>query len=79
LELHDERYVAEYQVRRTTRGACIKVVTDRPDELDQIRDRVVRTLRIAGLRDPEVTVHAVDRLERLASGKLRQFIPRLGA
>jgi len=78
LELHDERHLAEYQVRQTSRGACVKVVTDRPDELDQIHDRVVSTLKTAGLADPEVTVHAVDRLERLASGKLRQFIPRLG-
>jgi len=40
---------------------------------------VVRTLRTAGLQDPEVTVQGVERLERLASGKLRQFIPRFGA
>jgi phenylacetate-coenzyme A ligase PaaK-like adenylate-forming protein len=79
LELHDERFVTEYQVRQTSRGVCAKVVTDRPQELDQIRDRVARTLRTAGLRDPEVTVVSVDRLDRLASGKLRQFIPRLGA
>ncbi len=76
LELHD---VAEYQVRQTSRGACVKVVTDRPDELEQVRQRVVRTLGTAGLPDPEVTVQGVERLERLASGKLRQFIPRFGA
>lgn len=76
LELHD---VAEYQVRQTSRGASVKVVTDQVQDLDQIRDRVVRTLQIAGLRRPEVTVQAVDRLETLASGKLRQFIPRFGA
>jgi len=79
LELHDERHVAEYQVRQTAHGVCAKVVTDGPEELDIIRDRLVRTLRVAGLKDPEVTVFAVDRLERLASGKLREFIPRLGA
>jgi len=76
LELHD---VAEYQVRQTSRGACVRVVTDRRDELDRVHDRVVRTLRTAGLQDPEVTVQGVERLERLASGKLRQFIPRFGA
>ena len=76
LELH---YVAEYQVRQTSRGACVKVVTNRPEDLAEVRDAVIRTLRVAGLPDPEVTVHGVDRLERLASGKLRQFIPRLGA
>lgn len=79
LELHDERHVTEYQVRQTARGACVKVVTDRPEDLDQIRDRLVRTLQVAGLPDPDVTVEAVGRLERLAAGKLRQFIPRLGA
>lgn len=79
LELHDERYVTEYQVRQTTRGLCVKVVTDRPQALDQIRNRLTQTLERAGLRDPEITVESVDRLERLAAGKLRQFIPRLGA
>jgi phenylacetate-coenzyme A ligase PaaK-like adenylate-forming protein len=76
LELHD---VAEYQVRQTSRGACVKVVTDRPDELEQVRQRVVRTLGTAGLPDPEVIVQGVERLERLPSGKLRQFIPRFGS
>jgi len=79
LELHDERHITEYQVRQTTRGVSVKVVTDRPDRLDQVRERLVRTLRTGGLPDPEVTVEAVGRLERLAAGKLRQFIPRLGA
>jgi phenylacetate-coenzyme A ligase PaaK-like adenylate-forming protein len=79
LELHDERYVTEYQVRQTSQGLCVKVVTDRPAELAIVQDRLVRTLQTAGLPDPEVTVEAVDRLERLAAGKLRQFIPRLGA
>jgi hypothetical protein len=58
---------------------CVKVVTDRPQDLDQIRNRLTQRLATAGLRDPEVTVESVDRLERLAAGKLRQFIPRLGA
>jgi phenylacetate-coenzyme A ligase PaaK-like adenylate-forming protein len=79
LALHDERHLTEYQVRQTARGVSVKVVMDRPEDLDQIRDLLVQTLRTAGLRDPEVTVEAVARLERLAAGKLRQFIPRLGA
>jgi phenylacetate-CoA ligase len=79
LALHDERHLTEYQVRQTAHGVCVKVVTDDRGSLDQIRDRLARTLRTAGLPDPEVTVEVVDRLERLAAGKLRQFIPRLGA
>ena len=55
LELHDERYLTEYQIRQTARGVCVKVVTEHPEGIDQIRDRLVRTLRTAGLRDPEVT------------------------
>ena len=78
LALHDERHVTEYQIRQTALGLCVKVVTDRPEELNQIRDRLSTALRTAGLADPEVIVIAVDRLERLAAGKLRQFIPRLG-
>jgi phenylacetate-CoA ligase len=78
LELHDERHLIEYQVRQTAHGVSVKVVTDRPDDLEQIRERLVRTLKTAGLRDPQVTIEVVDRLERLAAGKLRQFVPRLG-
>jgi phenylacetate-coenzyme A ligase PaaK-like adenylate-forming protein len=79
LELEDQRHVTEYQVRQTARGASVKIVTDRPDSLDQIRNGVVSVLRTAGLPDPDVTIEGVNRLDRLASGKLRQFIPRLGA
>ena len=79
LELHDERHVTEYQIRQTARGVSVKVVTERPEDLDEIRGRLARTLRTAGLSDPEVDVEAVGRLERLAAGKLRQLTPRLGA
>ena len=79
LALHDERHVTEYQVRQTALGVSMKVVTDRPEDIGIIRDHVAQTLRTAGLGDPEVSIEAVDRLERLAAGKLRQFIPRLGA
>jgi phenylacetate-CoA ligase len=75
LELHD---VSEYQVRQTARGAIVKIVSHRPQELGPIRARVARSLQMAGVRDPEVVVEPVDRLERLPSGKLRQFIGRLG-
>ena len=79
LALHDERHLTEYQVRQTARGVAVRVVTDRPDDLDALAARLVDTLETAGLRRPEVTVQAVDRLERLAAGKLRQFIARLGS
>jgi phenylacetate-CoA ligase len=75
LELHD---VSEYQVRQTARGAIVKIVSRRPDELAPIRTRVARALQMAGVPHPAVVVEAVDRLERLPSGKLRQFIGRLG-
>ncbi|HTT87230.1 MAG TPA: hypothetical protein VMF60_07680 [Acidimicrobiales bacterium] len=75
LELHD---VSEYQVRQTARGVLVKVVSDRPDELRPLSERVARALGTAGLVEPEVIVEAVGHLERLPSGKLRQFIGRLG-
>jgi phenylacetate-CoA ligase len=78
LELEDERHLTEYQVRQTARGLCVKVVTDRPENLDQVQDRLVQTLQRAGLPDAEVTVETVGHLERLPAGKLRQFIPLLG-
>ncbi|HYA67098.1 MAG TPA: hypothetical protein VED63_00045, partial [Acidimicrobiales bacterium] len=75
LDFHDYRSVAEFQVRQTEQGVAIAVVTDRPEGLAKIRDRAVNTLLTAGLLDPEVTVESVQRLERLDSGKLRQFVP----
>ncbi|MGH9017277.1 MAG: phenylacetate--CoA ligase family protein [Acidimicrobiales bacterium] len=78
LALDDERHVLEYQVRQTANGVSVKVVTDRDPDLHSIQEAVAAALGRAGLASPVVTVEAVDRLERLAAGKLRQFIPRLG-
>ncbi len=74
LEFHDLRHVVEYQVRQTRRGVTIRVVTDQPEGLAQVRDLALHTLQRAGLVDPDVTVEPVAHLERQDSGKLRQFV-----
>ena len=70
-----ERNVVEYQVIQTPRGATIAVVCHGEIDERQLRARVVTSLTELGLRDPEVTITYVERLERLHSGKLKRFLP----
>lgn len=73
--LTEARYIIEYQVRQTCRGADIVVRADSPIEPDLNR-RIENILGGLGLRDPTVTIVAVDRLDRLRqTGKLRRFVP----
>jgi phenylacetate-coenzyme A ligase PaaK-like adenylate-forming protein len=66
--------VSEYQVHQTPRGADVLVVGD-PD-VDALASASVAALNRHGLTDAEVTVRAVDRLQRHEStGKLKRFIP----
>ncbi len=66
--------VSEYQVHQTPRGAEVLVVGD-PD-VDALASAAVAALNRHGLTDAEVTVRAVDRLQRHEStGKLKRFIP----
>jgi phenylacetate-coenzyme A ligase PaaK-like adenylate-forming protein len=66
--------VSEYQVHQTPRGADVLVVGD-PD-VDALASTSAAALNRHGLTDAEVTVRAVDRLQRHEStGKLKRFIP----
>ena len=67
--------IVEYQVIQTPHGARITVVGDPDISPDAIADELTHALRSAGLTHPVVTVQPVDRLERLASGKVRRFVP----
>lgn len=75
LKFNEDRYIIEFQIRQTERGASIDVVTDWPDALEQIRREAISALEFAGLSDPEVSVRRVERLQRASSGKLQMFIP----
>jgi len=67
--------VAEFQVTQTQRGVDVTIVARRPCNLEAMRLSLVDLMTKAGLREPEVKLSEVDSLERLGSGKLRQFQP----
>ena len=70
-----EQAVTEYQVRQSARGAEILLRAEGPVDTGAIADRVAEALRALGLADPEVSARTVDLIPRLASGKLKRFIP----
>lgn len=74
LAIEDEPGVLEYQFRQTRRGVIVLAVTEPTTAPESLRRRVLGHLEVAGLVDPEVTVEVVDHIERLPSGKLRQFV-----
>lgn len=66
--------VSEYQVHQTARGADVLVVGD-PD-VEPLASAVAAAVGRHGLAHAEITVRAVDRLQRHAStGKLKRFVP----
>ena len=68
--------VFEYQVQQIPRGVNVLVRHNRPIHLGAIADRVRADLAHVGLSNPEVSVCAVEHIERHPNtGKLRRFIP----
>jgi len=67
--------VVELQVTQTPRGADISVATKGECNIEDLRRGLVELMTKAGLRDPQVTIREVNALDRLWSGKLRQFQP----
>ena len=66
--------VSEYQVLQTARGADVLVVGD-PD-VDGLAAASAAALSRYGLADAEVTVRAVEKLQRhVSTGKLKRFVP----
>ena len=63
------------QVTQTPRGADILVATKGACNVEGLRRGLVDLMSKAGLHDPQVTICEVDGLDRLWSGKLRQFQP----
>ena len=67
--------VVELQVTQTRRGADISVATNGACNIEGLRRGLVELMTKAGLAEPQVTIRQVDGLDRLWSGKLRQFQP----
>jgi phenylacetate-coenzyme A ligase PaaK-like adenylate-forming protein len=67
--------VSDYQVRQAGRGIDVRVLESGPVDRERLRRELRSALSAAGLPDAEVTVHAVQALERHAeTGKLRRFV-----
>jgi phenylacetate-CoA ligase len=66
--------VVEYQVRQTAVGADIFSIGT-PNDLGLPERELCRELAVLGVRDPVVTLRAVDALERQPTGKIRRFVP----
>ena len=67
--------LVEYQVRQTTRGADIAIVTEGPIDEAALADSVAAALQGVGLAQPVVIVDLVTAIDRQSSGKLKRFVP----
>jgi len=68
----------EYQVSQTRQGADVFVVTRGSYDLERIRRALVAIMEKTGPDLPRVTVERVPSLDRMWSGKLKQFEPLTG-
>jgi phenylacetate-CoA ligase len=71
--------VTEYQVRQTATGAEILVCAREPVDRGSIAREVEDALRRLRCPHPTATVELVGELPRLATGKLKRFVPLGGA
>jgi phenylacetate-coenzyme A ligase PaaK-like adenylate-forming protein len=67
--------IVEYQVRQTTRGAAIAVRAEGPLDTESLARDIATGLAGVGVREPDVSIHVVPRLERQLTGKLKRFVP----
>jgi hypothetical protein len=65
--------VADYFVGKTQRGVHLSVVTDGSCDLEQLRMELIDVLRRHGGPESDVGVHEVGSIDRLWSGKSKQF------
>jgi len=67
--------MVEYQVRQTSGGADIAIITDGPIDEVALAEGVAAALQRVGLKRPVVIVDLVAAIDRLSSGKLKRFVP----
>ncbi len=67
--------MVEYQVRQTSCGADIAIVTDGPTDEAVLAGCVSAALQRVGLPQPVIIVDRVAAIDRLSSGKLKRFVP----
>ena len=67
------RGVADFFVGKTQKGIDVSVVSDGSCDLHQLRLKLVDVLRRHGRPEPDVSVQQVGSVDRLWSGKSKQF------
>jgi phenylacetate-coenzyme A ligase PaaK-like adenylate-forming protein len=70
--------IVEYQVRQTPTGAAIAVRCQGPVPLEPLAAEITAALTRLGVADPEITIAAVERLDRTHTGKLKRFVALAG-
>ncbi len=70
-----EPAVTEYQIHQTKDGAKILLRHNTPIDRDALAASVIAALDKVGLAQARVTVHSVDSIPRLGSGKMKRFVP----
>ena len=71
----DQERIFEYQVRQTRDGVEINVVSTGQVKIPEFERKIAGALARIGIERPVVVIHTVDRIDRLATGKLKRFIP----
>jgi len=67
--------ISEYQVEQTPTGAQITICATAPVDTDEIAGEIAGVLGRSGVRQPVVLVQPAADIPRLATGKLKRFIP----
>jgi phenylacetate-CoA ligase len=67
--------ISEYQVRQVPAGARITVCVTAPVDSRELAGEIARALSSSGLDRPSVLVEPAASIPRLATGKLKRFIP----
>jgi phenylacetate-coenzyme A ligase PaaK-like adenylate-forming protein len=67
--------VVEMQVTQTQNGMAVSLVTSGECDTATLSNGLIELMVRSGLVNPEVTITKVDSLDRMWSGKLRQFEP----
>jgi phenylacetate-CoA ligase len=70
-----EPVISEYQVRQTAAGAEIAVCADGAVDNAALCRKLEQALGGSGCPDPHVTVTIVEEIPRLATGKVKRFLP----
>lgn len=70
-----EQSIIEYQVKQTRHGVEIPVVSAAKVEVPEVGHKIADALERIGIKRPMVIIRPVIRLDRLATGKLKRFIP----